>query len=123
MELETSTLNQVLPRDCDADLLVMDIQGAEYQAIVGLGDRISQFNFVYCEVNRAEVYKGIKQIEELDKLLNSLGFVRLAAIWTAANRGDALYARLTWARQAYCGEYLLRQRVKVFEILTALRKT
>ena len=123
IELVTSTLHNVLPRDCSADMLVLDIQGAEYQAIVGLADRITDFKWIYCEVNRAQVYVGIEQVGALDSLLSSHGFVRLATVWTFANWGDALYARVDWAEHAYGGKLFMRARIVGFELITSIRSS
>jgi hypothetical protein len=38
-------------------------------ALKSLGSFISQINYVYCEVNKTEVYKGIPLFDEVDEWL------------------------------------------------------
>jgi FkbM family methyltransferase len=123
IELITSSLHDIIPENCPADLLVLDIQGAEYQAIVGLGERIRNMNWIYCEVNRAEVYKGIQQIEKLDDVLAKKSFIRLATIWTSANWGEALYAREQIAFRAFGGKLLTRVRIHLFQLVSQFRSS
>lgn len=89
----TSRLDSILPLDRPFDFLNLDIQGAEYQAIVGLGHFIENVRWIYVEVNNDEVYEGIKLVSEVDSLLRQSGFSRVLTVWTHANWGDALYVR------------------------------
>jgi FkbM family methyltransferase len=95
--LLSSRLDTILPANLKLNFLNLDIQGAEYQALEGLGDLLSEFDYVYSEVNRAQLYKGIKQITEIDNYLEGFGFVRAATFWTNAGWGDALYLKKDWA--------------------------
>lgn len=74
------------------DYLSMDIQGAEGKALRGMGDLLRQFKWLYIEVNRAEVYKGCPNVNELDLFLNGFGFKRAATEWCGF-WGDALYIK------------------------------
>jgi FkbM family methyltransferase len=121
LELTTSRLDSILPPDTRADFLNLDIQGAEYEALQGLGSLIEKFNFVYIEVNRAEVYAGIKQIHQLDSLLEQAGFKRISTIWTKADWGDALYVRLPWIKIHLGGYLRLHTRGLLFAALVGLR--
>lgn len=58
------------------DFLNMDIQGAEGLALVGMGDLLSQFKWLYLEVNKTEVYKGCVQLPELEYYVGKFGFKR-----------------------------------------------
>jgi FkbM family methyltransferase len=95
--LLSSRLDTILPANLELNFLNLDIQGAEYQALEGLGDLLSEFDYVYSEVNRAQLYKGIKQITDIDNYLEGFGFVRAATFWTNAGWGDALYLKKDWA--------------------------
>jgi FkbM family methyltransferase len=109
--LLSSRLETILPSNLSLNFLNLDIQGAEYQALEGLGDMLSKFDYVYSEVNRAQLYTGIKQIKEIDSYLESFGFVRVATFWTNAGWGDALYLKRDWAIAKFRG--LLGFRVRV----------
>lgn len=121
LELVTSRLDRILPRGIAHNFLNLDIQGAEYEALEGLGTLLDSFEFVYSEVNRGPVYEGIKQIHELDALLHGAGFQRFTTVWTKANWGDALYARPLWIRTNLGGRWSLRLKQILFTILLRVR--
>lgn len=119
LEMTTSMLDELLGTDSH-DFLNLDIQGAEYEALEGLGPRIEQFNFVYTEVNRGQVYEGIKQVEQLDDFLAAKGSQRVATVWTSEDWGDSLYLRIDWALAKYGSRLNLNSRIKLFHMyLTA----
>jgi FkbM family methyltransferase len=93
-ELTTSRLEDILPLDIDYNFLNLDIQGAEFEAIEGLGSLLLKFDYIYTEVNRAQLYKGIKEITAIDDYLGLQSFQRVATVWTDADWGDALYIRV-----------------------------
>lgn len=70
-----------------------DIQGAELMALKGAGDLIKHAAAIYLEVNEKELYKGCGLIGEIDSMLDSYGFVRVATEMTVHAWGDALYIR------------------------------
>jgi FkbM family methyltransferase len=72
----------------------MDIQGAEYKALVG-GEKSLKFaKVLYLEVNKQELYKGCALKPELDRYLDTQGFVCVSEImYGNAGWGDALYIR------------------------------
>ena len=72
----------------------LDIQGAEYQALIGFGDIIDNFDYIYIEVNVKELYKSIKLLPELDKFLESKGFKRKELKMTKHGWGEAFYVRV-----------------------------
>jgi FkbM family methyltransferase len=74
------------------DFLNMDLQGAEMKALKGMGETLEYFKWAYLEVNKAEVYKGCAQIDEMDTFMKSKGFSRVETKWVG-NWGDALYVR------------------------------
>jgi FkbM family methyltransferase len=118
LEMTTSTLDELLGTDAH-DFLNLDIQGAEYEALEGLGARIEQFNFIYTEVNRGQVYEGIKQVEEIDNFLAEKGFVRVATVWTSEDWGDSLYLRLDWALAKYGSRLNLNWKTMLFQMYLA----
>ena len=89
----TVRLDEVLPSDESFDLVCLDIQGAELEALKGLGRRLSEVKWVYSEVNCAHLYRGIPLVDELDRYLENHGFARVVTVWTTHGWGEALYAR------------------------------
>jgi FkbM family methyltransferase len=92
--VETLRLDEV-DEVCRAsfDLVVMDIQGAELNALRGLGACLSDVQWIYLEVNTEQVYKGVPQFSEVTEYCKSQGFVLLDCSITAAGWGDALFCR------------------------------
>jgi FkbM family methyltransferase len=123
LELTTSRLDSILPPGIKANFLNLDIQGAEYEALEGLGSLIENFDFIYSEVNRAAVYQGIKQVSQLDVFLRQAGFERIVTVWTKANWGDALYVRSSKVGGLFGGRWRLRSRQLVFTLLRTSRRS
>ena len=94
IKVTTSTLAEVLPDNAQCDFLNLDLQGVELQALIGLGSKISNFKWIYTEVNNKEVYENCTLVNALDDHLNPLGFSRAYSRWViGAGWGDALYVR------------------------------
>jgi hypothetical protein len=90
----TKRLDEIIPSIQFANFLNIDIQGVELQALKGLGSRINEFNWVYTEVNKSEVYKDCTLIGDLDAYLVGHGFKRISTRWVIGKGwGDALYAK------------------------------
>ena len=92
IEVLTSTLDDLDLGD-KKNLLVLDLQGAEYQALEGGIRTLFGIDYIVSEVNRKQLYQGIEQISELDKLVASLGFIRVATRWTRHGWGEALFIK------------------------------
>ena len=92
LEVESISLNDLLPKDYKPDFLNLDIQGVELDALRGIGNRIQNVKWIYTEINTVEVYNSCTLISELDEYLKEKGFVRLITK-LAPNKswGDALY--------------------------------
>lgn len=76
--LDDLTNQEVLTK---IDLLVIDIQGAELQALRGASALLQQVNFVVCEVNLISNYEGCALEEEVDTFFESAGFTKQLAIY------------------------------------------
>jgi len=92
------TLAEVLDENRDftsaMDFLIIDTQGAEAEAIEGLGDRISQFKYIFSEVSTIELYKKSTLFKNYIKLLDSKNFELLCSyVNTTTGWGDALFVR------------------------------
>lgn len=92
--IKTKTLKNLLENLPVPEFLALDIQGVELRAIKGYGEKISQVKWIYCEVNRAELYRDCALIDDLDEYLEAFGFKRTATRWTIHNWGDALYENI-----------------------------
>jgi len=56
------------------DICWLDLQGAEYEALEGLGDLIYSVQALYVEVEQKAIYKGQKLSQDVFEFLNSKGF-------------------------------------------------
>jgi FkbM family methyltransferase len=95
--LTTTTLDAlVAEHNIKADLLVMDVQGAELMAMKG-GERfLSGCVAVYAEVNTRPVYEGCPLLPEMMGWLDERGFELRELMMTCHGWGDALWVR-TWS--------------------------
>jgi hypothetical protein len=76
------------------DLLCMDLQGAEYLAIEGLGKRIKDVHYLITEVAFRSFYHKDKLAEDIVRLLDHRGFKFISSnhdINSHSGFGDALF--------------------------------
>lgn len=95
-EKETIKVNKLdnLPFDRNShNFLAMDIQGYELEALKGATWTLSHIDYIYCEVNRDEVYEGCARVEQLDDFLSKYNFQRVETNWGGGTWGDALYIK------------------------------
>lgn len=72
----------------------MDVQGYELEVLKGAKDTLNHIDYVYCEVNRDEIYEGNAYIEDIDKYLLKYNMRRVeTSWWYDSDWGDALYIR------------------------------
>lgn len=95
IDVKTQTLDQLNVSGPEKNMIVLDLQGAEYEALVGAKQTLSGIDYVITEVNRRELYEGIKLVTDLDGLLKTDEFIRVATRWTRRGWGEALYIRAT----------------------------
>jgi FkbM family methyltransferase len=91
--VEVKTLEMFRDQIVECNLLNMDVQGFEYEVLVGASDLVGQFDYVYCEVNSAETYENNKLITDIDDLLREFDFIRVETWWATDIWGDALYIK------------------------------
>lgn len=93
--MTTSRLDSLLPKQATFDFLNFDIQGAELNALKGLGSRLAHVSWAYLEINRKPLYAGCALLPDLDQFLAEQGFRRVV-LRMAGNSGwgDALYANV-----------------------------
>ena len=75
------------------DTMNIDVQGAELKVLKGYGKQLYNIKYIYCEVNREELYKGCCLVHEIDNYLGDFGFNRVETMWTDKQWGDALYIK------------------------------
>lgn len=97
INIKTKTLSTIIANEniniSNFNMLNLDIQGVELRAIKGLGDYISNIDYIYTEVNDDQVYEGNDLISDIDTFLQAKGFVRKETFIINGNWGDALYTR------------------------------
>lgn len=73
----------------------MDVQGYELEVLMGGMQTINYIDYIYCEINRGEVYENNVHVEELDEFLSSYDFERVETFWPREDYlwGDALYIK------------------------------
>lgn len=69
----------------------MDVQGYELEVLKGATKTLDHIQYVYCEVNRAEVYENNAMIEDIDNFLSNYNMKRVETDWAGGIWGDALY--------------------------------
>jgi FkbM family methyltransferase len=89
-DVEVKTLDSLDFDKRKYNMLVMDVQGFEHMVLKGATETLKHIDYVYCEVNRAEVYEGCAKVWNLDVMLKD--FTRVDTSW-AGNWGDAIYLR------------------------------
>ena len=92
-EVEVKRFDQ-LEDEFKANFLILDVQGFELNVIKGMGQKIINFDFIFTEFSMKELYKDSVLINELDKELLNLGFVRTnTTIASNKPQGDAFYKK------------------------------
>jgi FkbM family methyltransferase len=71
----------------------MDVQGYELEVLRGATKTLENIDYVYCEVNRDEVYENNAYIEEIDEFLSKYNMERVEVNWQGDTWGDALYIK------------------------------
>lgn len=97
LQLRTTTLPALLERIGEEpsrfDFLAMDIQGAEYHALLGMEQILKHFRYIYLEVNTIEVYQGCGRLGEVQSLLARHGFKMVDIHMTPHGWGDAFFVK------------------------------
>jgi FkbM family methyltransferase len=71
----------------------IDIQGYELEALRGMIKQLKHVDYIYTEINTADVYKDCAHVADLDQFLSGFGFRRVTTKETEEDWGDALYSR------------------------------
>ena len=94
-QVEVTTLNEYFENKLfNYNLLTLDVQGYELEVLKGSTDILLKVDYILCEVNQAELYKGCPMVENIDDFLSSYGFTRkITSWWGDQTWGDALYVK------------------------------
>ena len=120
----TTTLDELIPAESYFDFINLDIQGAELNAIKGLGSRLANINWIYTEVNKNKVYKNICLVKDIDNYLRPYGFKRIATYWLpGAGWGDALYVKKGITKYSQLRQVKIFYRELKYNYLSEFRLT
>jgi FkbM family methyltransferase len=76
------------------NFLNIDVQGYELEVLKGSENTLKYIDYIYCEVNRGEVYENNAYIEDIDEFLSNHSFERVETNWWEDHDwGDALYIK------------------------------
>lgn len=92
-EVEMVKLDKYIDETSGFNFINMDVQGYELEVLKGGSKTLEHVDYVYCEVNRDEVYEDNAYVEELDEFLSSYNMERVETSWQGGIWGDALYIR------------------------------
>lgn len=91
--VEVKTLDQF--ETSNFNFINMDVQGYELEVLKGASKTLIHIDYVYCEVNRDEVYENNAFIEQIDEYLSHYNLIRVETDWGGGIWGDALYVKTT----------------------------
>lgn len=92
-KIEVTTLDEWVSEDLGHNVLVMDVQGYEFEVLLGATKTLQNIDLIITEVNRAELYENCSFITEMDVFLRFYGFRRVVTNWEGRTWGDAIYVR------------------------------
>lgn len=92
-EVEVDILDNCDIGNCN--FINIDVQGYELEVFKGAKETLNKIDYVYCEVNRDQVYEDNALIEEIDEFLSKYEFERVETKWPESyfTWGDALYIK------------------------------
>jgi FkbM family methyltransferase len=91
--VEVKTLDQF--ETSNFNFINMDVQGYELEVLKGASKTLMHIDYVYCEVNRDEVYENNAFVEQIDEYLSQYNLIRVETDWGGEIWGDALYVKTT----------------------------
>ena len=93
-ETETTLLKDIICKyNINYNFINLDIQGVELRALKSMSEYLQNIDYIYTEVNCAEVYQGCDKVTDLDEYLKTFGFKRVETHWTGCKWGDAFYIK------------------------------
>ena len=92
-EVEMVKLDKYMDETSNYNFINMDVQGYELEVLRGGSETLNHVDYVYCEVNRDEVYENNAYVEEIDEFLSAYDMERVETFWQGGIWGVALYVR------------------------------
>jgi FkbM family methyltransferase len=92
-EVEMKRLDSFAEETQNFNFINMDVQGYELEVLKGGAETLKHVDYVYCEINRDELYEGNAFVEDLDEFLSGYSMERVETDWAGTLWGDALYVR------------------------------
>jgi FkbM family methyltransferase len=92
--VKTLTLDEIGIPKSGRFLLVLDLQGIEYEVLLGAMETLKSCDYVYLEVSKRELYSGQATWDQVSHLLSTHGFSLID--WQYSEKfgwGNALYSR------------------------------
>lgn len=78
----------------NSNFINIDVQGYELEVFRGASNSLDKIDYIYCEVNRGEVYEGNPLVEDIDQFLGKYNFQRVETCWPGNFKwGDAFYIK------------------------------
>ena len=71
----------------------IDVQGYELEVFKGGFKTLGSIDYIMCEINRDELYKGCAKIDELINFLNPYGFELVEQTWDGITWGDGFFIK------------------------------
>jgi hypothetical protein len=112
------------------DYIHLDIQGAELEALKGLGSEIAGFKVIYTEVAIKEVYSNQPLLNELDLYLANFSFKRVFTRMVPFEKwGDAVYlstearAKFGWRERLGIFQLNIRYKYQNFKWAIAMKRS
>ena len=78
-EVEVETLDSY--NISGSNFINIDVQGYELEVFKGAKKTLKKVDYIYCEVNRGEMYENNAMVEELDEYLGKYNFQRVETHW------------------------------------------
>lgn len=88
--IETTTIDAL---NLQPDMLNLDIQGAELEALKGAERTLKNVQWIYTEISTEQLYEGQPVEAELTDWLEARGFKQALRVLTDYGWGDSLYVR------------------------------
>lgn len=110
IKVKTSMLDEVISHHFNGhipeiSLLVLDLQGAEFDVLLGADETLRNTLAIHTEVSTVEMYKTQKLMEEVVELLATYGFTLIRHdLSESVHSGDALFIK---------GEFLRNSDIRV----------
>jgi FkbM family methyltransferase len=98
LTLKTTRMDTFIKREHidikEFNFINLDLQGIELRALKSFGNLLENIDYIYSEVNDAEVYIGCDLITDIDNYLSTFGFKRVITKMAGnTGWGDAMYIK------------------------------